>query len=93
MYGRDWRPASLELAAEYSTQIETTSPKVSYLTTDHLGSPRIVTNAAGGVISRKDFTAFGEEVFTAQRVSGERNMTALPIPLETMRLRQRPPSR
>jgi RHS repeat-associated protein len=59
------------LAAEYSTQIETEAPKVSYLTTDHLGSPRIATDASGGVISRKDFTAFGEEVVTAQRTSGD----------------------
>lgn len=63
--------AAGQLVAEYSTQIETEAPKVSYLTTDHLGSPRIATNAAGGVISRKDFTAFGEEVVTAQRVSGD----------------------
>jgi hypothetical protein len=64
--------AAGQLAAEYSTQIETESPKVSYLTTDHLGSPRIATDAGGGAISRRDFTAFGEEVVTAQR-TGSRN--------------------
>jgi RHS repeat-associated protein len=62
--------AAGQLVAEYSTQIETASPKVSYLTTDHLGSPRIATDAGGGVISRRDFTAFGEEVVTAQRTGG-----------------------
>jgi RHS repeat-associated protein len=62
--------ASGQLVAEYSTQIETTDPKVSYLTTDHLGSPRIVTDENGAVISRKDFTAFGEAVTSSQRVGG-----------------------
>ncbi|MEO8649244.1 MAG: RHS repeat-associated core domain-containing protein [Acidobacteriota bacterium] len=60
-----------QLAAEYSTTIEPPSTaQVSYLTTDHLGSPRIVTDKNGGVISRKDFTAFGEEVISSERVGG-----------------------
>lgn len=37
------------------------------MTADHLGSPRVITNQNGAVTSRKDFTAFGEENFTAQR--------------------------
>ena len=40
------------------------------MTTDHLGSPRVVTDERGSVSSRRDFTAFGEESFTAQRTQG-----------------------
>ncbi len=53
--------ASGQIVAEYSTQISAT-PQVSYLTSDHLGSPRINTNATGAVISRHDYHPFGEEV-------------------------------
>ncbi len=63
--------ASGQLAAEYSTTVApTTQATVSYLTTDHLGSPRIITDQYGRVSSRKDFTAFGDEIVTPQRVAG-----------------------
>ena len=63
--------ASGQLAAEYSTTVTPTSQaKVSYLTTDHLGSPRVITDQYGRVSSRKDFAAFGDEIATPQRVSG-----------------------
>ncbi len=39
-----------KMVAEYSTVIEQ-SPKISYLTHDHLGSPRILTDQFGAVIS------------------------------------------
>jgi RHS repeat-associated protein len=58
-----------KLAAEYSTALAS-SPQVNYLTVDHLGSSRVTTNAAGAVIARKDFSAFGERTVTSQRVSG-----------------------
>jgi RHS repeat-associated protein len=58
-----------QLSAEYSTDLATT-PQVSYLTIDHLGSPRIITNEAGEVTKRQDYTAFGEETVTADRTSG-----------------------
>ncbi len=61
--------ASGQLVAEYSTQISET-PQVSYLTTDHLGSPRVITDQDGNVTNRKDYTAFGEENFTEERTSG-----------------------
>ena len=35
-----------------------------YITADHLGSPRIVTNASGAVTLRRDFLPFGEEIAT-----------------------------
>ncbi|MGI8641085.1 MAG: RHS repeat domain-containing protein [Pyrinomonadaceae bacterium] len=63
--------ASGKMVAEYSTTVAPASEaKVSYLTNDHLGSPRITTDANGNVISRRDFMPFGEEVFTAQRTQG-----------------------
>ncbi len=46
------------------------TPQVSYLTQDHLGSPRVITNENGVVTSRKDFMAYGEEAASANRVSG-----------------------
>ncbi|MFN0140053.1 MAG: BPSL0067 family protein [Pyrinomonadaceae bacterium] len=55
-----------KLVAEYSTALAPTQ-QVSYLTTDHLGSPRVITNENGIVTNRKDFSAFGEETVTAQR--------------------------
>ena len=49
--------------AEYSTVVEPQSTaKVAYTTTDHLGSPRIITDALGQVKSRRDFMPFGEEL-------------------------------
>lgn len=63
--------ASGQLSAEYSTTVTPAEQaKVSYLTTDHLGSPRIITDQNGAVISRKDFTAFGENVTSDQRIGG-----------------------
>jgi RHS repeat-associated protein len=60
-----------KMVAEYSTIVESQSTaKVSYLTTDHLGSPRILTDANGNVTSRRDFHPFGEEIITAQRTQG-----------------------
>jgi RHS repeat-associated protein len=56
--------ANGQLVAEYSTQISQ-QPQVSYLTNDHLGSPRITTDANGQVISRRDFQPFGEEIARA----------------------------
>lgn len=54
--------AAGRLAAEYSTE-QNPEPKTSYLTTDHLGSPRVVTDQAGDVTARRDFMPFGEEIY------------------------------
>ena len=55
--------ASGKSIAEYSTLVAPASQaKVSYLTTDPLGSPRITTDATGTAISRRDFMPFGEEI-------------------------------
>lgn len=53
--------SSGKLVAEYSTQLSQT-PTVVYTTTDHLGTPRIITNELGNVKARRDFLPFGEEV-------------------------------
>ena len=45
------------------------TPQVSYLTSDHLGSPRVITNQLGAVTTRKDYMAFGEETYTTQRTT------------------------
>lgn len=54
--------SSGKLIAEYSTQISQ-SPTTAYTTTDHLGSPRIITDGSGQVKSRRDFMPFGEDIF------------------------------
>jgi YD repeat-containing protein len=55
--------ASGKMVAEYSTAVASTSEaKVSYLTSDHLGSPRINTDQNGQVIARHDYQPFGEEI-------------------------------
>ena len=56
--------------AEYSTIVETTNAKVGYVTNDHLGSPRINTDANGAVTARHDYHPFGEEIATSQRTAG-----------------------
>jgi len=56
---------------EYSTIVAAPQDaKVAYLTSDHLGSPRINTDQTGAVIARHDYHPFGEEIFTAQRTTG-----------------------
>ncbi|MCO6510047.1 MAG: RHS repeat-associated core domain-containing protein, partial [Aridibacter famidurans] len=62
-----------KLVAEYSTTVASQSTaQVSYLTHDHLGSPRITTDKNGKVYSRRDFLPFGEDLdinVTAERTS------------------------
>jgi RHS repeat-associated protein len=49
------------LVAEYSTALSN-APTTSYLTSDGLGSVRVITDALGQVVSRRDFMPFGEEL-------------------------------
>ncbi|MDQ3801506.1 MAG: hypothetical protein M3384_18955, partial [Acidobacteriota bacterium] len=51
-----------KLVAEYSTAPAPQNPTTSYTATDHLGSPRVITDANGQVTSRRDFMPFGEEL-------------------------------
>jgi RHS repeat-associated protein len=55
--------ASNKLVAEYLVTASTPqAPQTSYLTNDTLGSPRVITNSAGAVTSRRDFMPYGEEI-------------------------------
>ena len=62
-----------KLAAEYTTAPSNTPEGTYYRTTDHLGSTRIVTDAAGAVKQRRDFFPFGEEI-PADSSHGNRNL-------------------
>ncbi|MGI8544188.1 MAG: RHS repeat domain-containing protein [Aridibacter sp.] len=53
-----------KLVAEYSSLTPQTTATTRYLTSDHLGSPRIITDQNGAVLSRRDFAPFGEELYT-----------------------------
>jgi RHS repeat-associated protein len=46
------------------------SAGTQYATSDHLGSPRVITNSVGNVVSRHDYLPFGEEI---QSGTGGRN--------------------
>ena len=52
------------LVGEYTSQPPSATPPCStcYLSTDHLGNTRMVTDANHAVIARHDFTPFGEEI-------------------------------
>ncbi|RMG04733.1 MAG: hypothetical protein D6735_06395, partial [Acidobacteria bacterium] len=63
--------ASGRLVAEYSTIVaDSADAKVAYLTNDHLGSPRINTDANGNVTARHDYHPFGEEIGTLPALPG-----------------------
>lgn len=51
-----------KLIAEYSTETPPANPTTRYTITDQLGSPRVIVDALGQVISRRDFLPFGEEI-------------------------------
>ncbi|MEQ1923680.1 MAG: RHS repeat-associated core domain-containing protein [Pyrinomonadaceae bacterium] len=51
-----------KLIGEYSTASLPTVGKTNYTTTDHLGSPRVITDQTGQVTSRRDFLPFGEDI-------------------------------
>lgn len=51
-----------KLVAEYPTNVSE-NPQTKYLTEDHLGTPRIITNELGVIVARRDFMPFGEEIF------------------------------
>ena len=56
--------ASGELAAEYTTQAAASvcGTATCYVTVDHLGSTRLLTDSAGAVARRYDYLPFGEEL-------------------------------
>jgi RHS repeat-associated protein len=53
-----------EMVAEYTLNgTPAANPTTNYLTTDYLGSPRIITDAHGQIVSRRDLMPFGEEIY------------------------------
>jgi uncharacterized protein RhaS with RHS repeats len=46
----------------------------SYLTTDHQGSTRVVTDSSGNVKARYDYLPFGEEIPTDKRPVGRNRL-------------------
>lgn len=55
--------AAGQLVAEFAT-IAPSSPQLSYLTSDTLGTPRMNTNLLGAVVARHDYFPFGDEIET-----------------------------
>jgi YD repeat-containing protein len=75
------------LAAEYSSAGPSGSPDTHYLTTDHLGSTRLVTNQTGAVVSRHDYLPYGWELYSGLtgRTNGHGYLTspeAVPTPTQ-----------
>jgi RHS repeat-associated protein len=62
--------ANSRLIAEYSTK-KVDDPKISYITRDHLGTPRVMTDYNRQVISRRDYMPFGETI-TASRSAAQK---------------------
>jgi RHS repeat-associated protein len=58
-----------QLVAEYTSGVAQPNG-TSYLTTDHVGSTRLVTDSSGVVKARHDYMPFGEEVPSSQGVRG-----------------------
>jgi RHS repeat-associated protein len=56
--------AAGNLAGEYSTA--SNSAAVQFLTTDHLGSTRVITDASGLVKERLDYRPFGDDILVTQ---------------------------
>ncbi len=50
------------LAAEYGAESTSACAGTCYVTTDHLGSTRLLTNSAGQVGGRYDYQPFGQEI-------------------------------
>jgi RHS repeat-associated protein len=63
--------ATGNLAAEYSSQPPSMPCQTCYLTSDHLGSTRVITGQTGGLVSRHDFLPFGEELATGNRTAAQ----------------------
>jgi RHS repeat-associated protein len=51
-----------QLAGEYGSVASMPPCLTCYLTPDHLGTPRLITDQSGNVVARHDYLPFGEEV-------------------------------
>jgi YD repeat-containing protein len=54
------------MAAEYSTAGDSTSCTTCYLSADHLGTARMITDQGGKVVSRHDYLPFGGQIAANQ---------------------------
>jgi RHS repeat-associated protein len=54
--------AAGQMVAEYSSASQQGSGGTSYLTSDNLGTPRVITDSIGAVNARHDYMPFGEEI-------------------------------
>lgn len=54
------------LTAEYASVAQSSPCTTCYLSTDHLGSLRLVTDPNGNVVARHDYLPFGEEIYSGQ---------------------------
>jgi hypothetical protein len=82
--------ASGRLVAEYSTIVaDSTDAKVAYLTNDHLGSPRINTDANGNVTARHDYHPFGAEIGTLAALPGSPQPRTAALGYQSDSVRQR----
>jgi RHS repeat-associated protein len=54
------------MAAEYSAAVDTPNCITCYLSPDHLGTARMITNQNGNVVSRHDYLPFGGEIAANQ---------------------------
>lgn len=57
--------AAGNLTAEYDAQPPPSVCTTCYVTTDHLGSTRVVTDASGCAVYRQDYLPFGETILTS----------------------------
>jgi RHS repeat-associated protein len=51
-----------QIVAEYDNSSSSSSGGTSYLTSDNLGTPRVITDSSGAVKARHDHLPFGEEI-------------------------------
>jgi RHS repeat-associated protein len=51
-----------QMVAEYESNPAQGNGGTSYLTSDNLGTPRVITDSSGGVQARHDYLPFGEEI-------------------------------
>ena len=71
-----------KLIAEYSTTVASApTAQVNYLTTDHLGSPRINTDTNGTVKARHDYQPFGEEINSTITLQRNNNLNYINDPI------------
>ena len=65
-----FKSSSGTLVAEYDSQLAQ-NPQINLLTTDHLNSPRVITDGRGAVVARHDYMAYGADITeTLGKLSG-----------------------